>query len=479
MPSFAVRDFGPIAHAEVDLKPLTVLIGPNNTGKSYLAVAIYAFSQAISGTQHQRFEPSGSGRWLRSLRADESSVRHLKKVVGDWKKVMPEVEAILSGQAELRELPRKIGEWLRHESKPWAQVLSRDAEYELRRCFCSRLSQLQRRGHSTDRDGFEISIRDESTGLAWDTRCQHDDLVTDQWQPDLSRALTRLTTSQLPPSNVIHENPEFLAHVLMKEYSQFLLRGYSAPSHYMPASRSGVLQGHKTLANLLIGRASSAWIESVEAERVPGIITDLVQALLVLERGRAAPGKMKTIVEYLEANVIAGSVKISKQLESSELRYRNEVGEFPLQQVSSTFSEVAPMVLYLKYLVRAGHLFILEEPESHLDPANQRLLARAIAMSVNAGVRVLVTTHSDIFLNQVNNLMQASSLESRRRLRMGYKAMEVLSPSDVSAYVFEHSADGTQVQRLPLDSEYGISTESFDAVHRALYDESIEMEHAG
>ena len=217
----------------------------------------------------------------------------------------------------------------------------------------------------------------------------------------------------------------------------------------------------------------------MEDERVPGIITDLVQALLVLEHGRPAPGKMKTIVEYLETNVIAGSVRIRKQLEYPEIRYQNEVGEFPLQQVSSTCSEVAPMVLYLKYLVRAGHLFIIEEPESHLDPANQRLLARAIAMLVNAGVRVLVTTHSDIFLNQINNLMKVSSLESRRRLRMGYKATEVLSPSDVSAYLFQPRADGTQVERLPVDSEYGISTESFDAVHRALYDESIEMEHAG
>ena len=136
------------------------------------------------------------------------------------------------------------------------------------------------------------------------------------------------------------------------------------------------------------------------------------------------------------------------------------------------------MVLYLKYLVRSGHLFILEEPESHLDPTNQRFLARAIAMLVNAGVRVLVTTHSDIVLGQLNNLMQVSGFQARRRLRMGYKSAEVLSPSDVSAYVFQPNADGSRVHGLSVDSEEGISTESFDSVHRALYDESIRMEHA-
>ena len=38
----SVRDFGPIARADVDLRPMTVFVGPSNTGKSYLAILIYA-----------------------------------------------------------------------------------------------------------------------------------------------------------------------------------------------------------------------------------------------------------------------------------------------------------------------------------------------------------------------------------------------------------------------------------------------------
>ena len=32
-----VKDFGPIVEASLDLRPLTVFIGPSNTGKSWLA----------------------------------------------------------------------------------------------------------------------------------------------------------------------------------------------------------------------------------------------------------------------------------------------------------------------------------------------------------------------------------------------------------------------------------------------------------
>ena len=37
-----VNDFGPIVDAKIDLRPLTVFVGPSNTGKSYLATLIYA-----------------------------------------------------------------------------------------------------------------------------------------------------------------------------------------------------------------------------------------------------------------------------------------------------------------------------------------------------------------------------------------------------------------------------------------------------
>ena len=37
-----VANFGPIAKADIDLRPMTVFVGPSNTGKSYLAMLIYA-----------------------------------------------------------------------------------------------------------------------------------------------------------------------------------------------------------------------------------------------------------------------------------------------------------------------------------------------------------------------------------------------------------------------------------------------------
>ena len=40
MLTISVKNFGPIAEGSVDLKPLTIFVGPSNTGKSYMATAV-------------------------------------------------------------------------------------------------------------------------------------------------------------------------------------------------------------------------------------------------------------------------------------------------------------------------------------------------------------------------------------------------------------------------------------------------------
>ena len=46
MLTISVKNFGPIAEGSVDLKPLTIFVGPSNTGKSYMATAVYAVMRA-------------------------------------------------------------------------------------------------------------------------------------------------------------------------------------------------------------------------------------------------------------------------------------------------------------------------------------------------------------------------------------------------------------------------------------------------
>ena len=49
----AVKNFGPIGEAKIDLRPLTVFVGPSNTGKTYFSTLIYALEGVFTG--HSKF----------------------------------------------------------------------------------------------------------------------------------------------------------------------------------------------------------------------------------------------------------------------------------------------------------------------------------------------------------------------------------------------------------------------------------------
>lgn len=49
-----VKNFGPIVEAKVDLRPFTLFVGPSNTGKSYLAVLIYALHRLFGASYSRR-----------------------------------------------------------------------------------------------------------------------------------------------------------------------------------------------------------------------------------------------------------------------------------------------------------------------------------------------------------------------------------------------------------------------------------------
>ena len=59
-----VADFGPIVEAKIDLRPLTVFIGPSNTGKSYLAIPGHPISGPIGSSRTAKRNCSRQQRML-------------------------------------------------------------------------------------------------------------------------------------------------------------------------------------------------------------------------------------------------------------------------------------------------------------------------------------------------------------------------------------------------------------------------------
>ena len=103
-----------------------------------------------------------------------------------------------------------------------------------------------------------------------------------------------------------------------------------------------------------------------------------------------------------------------------------------------TVSELAPLVLFIRGLIQPGDTLIIEEPEAHLHPGAQTEIAATLARLVRAGVRVVVTTHSDWLLKEIGNLIREGILKEKGELRKKSDGPESwLLPDEVGAWHFD------------------------------------------
>ncbi|MCY3802764.1 MAG: AAA family ATPase [Chloroflexi bacterium] len=402
----------------------------------------------------------------------------MKQTEAEIKKAWPNARSFPRGPIKVGEMSNGLREVVAKATGRLANAYSSDFGREVVRCYGTEIASLVRRGKALDAAQLEVGLSQPTNGLVWEMQATDGRISTKRWEDSgLSEREIDLRDQRLPLRELIEDPAYFLMRVMFE--LDILNSGeLTRTTHYMPASRSGILLGHKTLAGLIVGQASRAWVDPIEIPRLPGVITDLVQAILLLERIRPPSDELEKVISFLEGDVTRGIVDMEQVAEYPEVFYKNEHGKFLLHQVSSMVSEVAPIVLYLKYLVRPGHLFIIEEPESHIDAENQRKLARAIAMLINANVKVLITTHSDYFVNQLNNLLLLSRVKSQSRSARRYRSSEVLEPSCVAAYLFDPSDNGSRMSKLEVTAEEGIPTFPFTDSHSALYNEAIALEHA-
>ena len=465
----SVRDFGPIVEADVDFRPLTVFVGPSNTGKTYLATLAYALHQTLQERDiipdqlqdlHQYVDRNF--RYILEMEMSESDATRFFQ----WAK---------RGQ----KAHDQIVEWdgaegiLRNAIEHYFDGTGNEIFDQIKRCFgIDSVSLIDRRGSMAS-----ASMRIVQGGISFDTEGHDSDLpvlsiphlpqieARDDWW----RYMAQFAKEEHRVMDAKFSVRETVRLILPHLFGDLFRCGY-----YLPSGRSGIMHAHRTVASALFQNAQYAGIRSNEKIiLLSGISVDFLQHLLTIEPSRHL--QFKDTASLLENNILRGDIRnVPTEAGYPDFRYHPHgwKDDFPLMNASSMVSELAPVVLFLRHIVQPNSVLIIDEPESHLHPAMQVEFTRVLAGAVKVGLRVILTTHSEWVVETVGNLVELWGVPEGQRESLPGGAY-ALPPEDVGVWLFQkkEGESGSVVTEVERDLDTGVYGVEYDDVAMALHNE--------
>lgn len=501
--SIKANNFGPLSFIDVEVKPLTIFIGPNNTGKSYTAMLIYSILKA-----NQTFEYLGPYRFLydfddinifdqernifRQLELDEITEGPDKtlenKNILDWlNQILIEVNEDKKVEINFSEIPEEI-------KYSFYKILTRSFPKRLARIvastFGSKLDDLIRINSTNEYINLDFNASEASYSLKFTKKTTRRTYKDDKYifniiencviqiakknQEDKIKTYTRENKLFIRVKGKIDEKIVLntILNFLFQKWDIFIDKEMkNIEVAYLPAARSGILQGHKVIEASFYNMAKMAGIKRMEIPALSGVVSDFIVQLILKGKGH---GDFGDIAKFIEKEIIKGSIKIIKDKYAyPEIIYTISGSDIPLHRTSSTISELAPLVIYLRDIIKKNSYLIIEEPEAHLHADALRIFARVIAKLIRSGVKIIITTHSDLLLQQLNNHIMMSSLKEEDLINQGYSKDDFIRSSEVSAYLFKFSdnKDGAITEKIEIEKD-GVPDDEFATIVNELFNET-------
>jgi predicted ATPase len=490
--SIAVENWGPILSGNVDLKPLTIFIGPNNTGKSYLAMLFYAL---ISG--------------LRGIFSVELKKSFIKKIVNQ---VMKELDKEKNKFEEIRhartdkifsEITARLCYIVINNYKELITIDRSKIIELLKRIYSSELDDLinfysKKAGFKLETPDIQLIYQNKEGKLYIDYEIKDKERILKQlrklfihyfsftFRRHLLRFYRRKNSTQ--KRKFLTEMVSELLIDMSTIFERLLSPQFNI--YYLPAARSGILQGYRGIAASIVAVAPLIPLrkEELRIPQLSGPVADFISMLIYVEpsRGRRLPilprrevfkerKGINNTLKFLREEVLKGDIEVirGEKLVIPEIFYKVEKS-IPIARTSSMVSETAPIYLFVRYWTGKNDFLVIEEPESHLHPSAQRLIARVLSKLVRAGVNIIISTHSDFLLNEISHIVMLNYQSEKDRLKLGYDYDDYLRPEEVAVYLFKSENKGSIIEPLEVTKE-GIPDDEFRKVAEIMHEESWSL----
>jgi predicted ATPase len=410
-----IKDFGPIHEADLDIKPLTVFIGRNDTGKSYAAMLLYSLMNAYKAF----YDETARILFLYSFFEDKAKIHEYESI--------------------------KLDEYIKDS-----------ITVNVTRLFDSKLEELINRNSKDMKMQFTFKV--DSKGYNFSVRKGSEPNIQ---LLDIDNKIVGITR--------IAEIAKELLKDLELDKDIILL----------PSSRSGLLQTYHIIAAesiekiqtiiqqiLRTGLTDTLRNELKIIEKnmylLPFHIVQFIYLLLKYSAKEIGKNENEELIKRFE-EILGG--KIMSELGRLYFHDERYGLAIDINKASSGIQELTPLYLVIKHFDLKNIMLIIEEPEAHLHPELIINMTRVLAWLVRKGAYVIITTHSDYLLHMLNILIRLNKVDENKRVEWKYTKDEYLKPDEVSAYLFKYSQElrSSIAEKLTIEEE-GIPEDEFTNV---------------
>ena len=495
----SVSNFGPIVEADIELRPLTVFVGPSNTGKSYLASLIYALHNSFS----RIIDPQIIIHPARAINGNSSTVLTNQDQVNfiewvsrafssDTKEESTSAESNYIFPTIIQDL---FTEFIKH-------YYSKIIQKEIERCFgVDTIKDLIRYNSNKKISDIEIhsNINETSNSpkayinIAGNS-LDFSTLIPANLVQTFDKSSTILGYSNLLISERNDEKlqEELVTEIMIRMITTEIIRSnmeqLSHPAYYLSADRTGLLHASQAVLSSLISGVTTVGIShKTKTPILSGVLSDFFVELLDMAKATENKDGITTVATHIEEKILDGSIfdssvyseKEYEDIPHSEFGYRPHGWKksLPLMNSSSMVSELVPVVLYLRHKVRPGNTLIIEEPEAHLHPSKQVEFIRQLALLTKEDVRIIITTHSEWVLEAISNIVKVSGLSDTQRSGLPSENID-LKPNDIGMWLFKpkNRPKGSVIEEIKIKDNSIDLPDDYYEVMLSLYNEHVEAD---
>jgi predicted ATPase len=437
-----ITELGPIKEAVIDLdKKMTIFCGQNATGKTYLAFVIYFITQL----ENKNIGIPLDREIIDTLISTNVAVIDLD-ISAIWDYAIKEINSVKNNLWKSFALAEDKQQ--QFFGKTTIEMLEDAAAFEARIIAMEYKRSIKLDGN------FSFQITKQKNEKKLTLTLLDDNIKNFQYYPYLrlvllSRIYSLLIFAPVSSSTIfpVERNSIFTFNNELSLKNSYLPL---SPQEYLSPRYLGLIP---TPTNNI--------------DRYPKPIKDAIAVADDLEQIQKRKSVYFEFAEQIEQELLKGKLIVSKEGKSVEFKSdKAKTLGLSFHQSSSIVKMLASLIIYLKHIAVENDLIIIDEPELNLHPSNQILLTKIFARLINKGLRLIISTHSDYIIREINNLLMLGAQTDNMNsiaADYGYTKDQFIKQNDIAVYFFDYAKNSKKIDVKPIKiTETGFSVASID-----------------